>query len=148
MDLVIITRIILIIINYLLFLQQKDLDEDKAKSDFNIYFVVFQNTPKFALKQKCFLRKYLIFRMGKGVLGDLLVQIGQKRRTPTLEPMKRSKRRRTMVELPLIDKLRATNRARDDISLRHVTNALVKSDKENRPLAAQEHQRTRETLEK
>ena len=86
--------------------------------------------------------------MGKSVLGDILVQVGQKRRTPTLEPMKRSKRRRTMVELPLIDKLRATSRTHDDISLTHVTNALVKSNKENRPLATPEHQRTRETLEK
>ena len=53
--------------------------------------------------------------------------LAKKRAIPEIEPLPRTKRRRTMIELPISPAFKTQHRAVDDISLRHVTNTIIKS---------------------
>lgn len=51
--------------------------------------------------------------------------VGNKRVIPSVEPMSRTKRRRTMIELPVSRTWKPEERGADEISLRHITNSLM-----------------------
>ena len=86
--------------------------------------------------------------MTKSIFDEILNRT-QTKHLPKLDPLKRPKRRRTMIELPASKQIEKHNRGESEISLKEVTKSLVRRksldhSKENTP----KHQRTQDTITK
>ena len=86
--------------------------------------------------------------MTKSIFDEILNRT-QTKHLPKLDPLKRPKRRRTMIELPASKQLEKLNRADNEISLKEVTKSLVRrksleTEKENTP----KHKKTHDTISK
>lgn len=86
--------------------------------------------------------------MKKSIFDEILNRT-QTKHLPKLDPLKRPKRRRTMIELPASKQLDKLSRGDNEISLKEVTESLVRrksleTEKENTP----KHKKTRDTISK